>query len=548
MTSELERGREAFERRAWRRAFDVFTEAAALDVDDEERLAVAAFLIGESSVSVQAWERAHLAHLEIGEREGAARCGFWLGMILLLHGEAARGGGWLARADRLVDGAGPACAVTGLLLVPQFLGALESGDAASAGELAGRIVAIGDACGDPDVLALGLLCRGQSALARGEVASGLRSMDEAMVSVTTGEVTPIPSGIVYCAVIEACVDVFELRRAAEWTESLHDWCSSQPDLVPYRGQCLVHRSQLLQVRGDWAAATIEAEHAAERLAEPLHPALGVARYQQGELHRLRGEFADALTAYRAAGELGRDPAPGLALLRLAEGDVAAAASAIRRMLAERTAAHARLPVLAAAVEVHLAANDTDDALVAGEELATLAREIDAPVLHAIAEDAAGAILLARGDANAALVLLRSADRRWRALEMPYDLARTRVNISRACRALGDRDAADLELELARATFERLGAGPDLQRAMAAVEGASPLAGELTARELEVIRLVATGSTNREIATTLSISAHTVARHLQNIFVKLGVSSRTAATSYAYRNGLVVRTDHEGQDP
>ena len=205
-------------------------------------------------------------------------------------------------------------------------------------------------------------------------------------------------------------------------------------------------------------------------------------------------------------------------------------------------------MLAAAVEVHLAANDIDDALAAGAELATLAREIDAPVLHAIAEDAAGAILLGRGDANAALVVLRSADRRWRALEMPYDLARTRVNISRACRALGDRDAADVELELACATFERLGAGPDLRQAMASVAGAAPLAGELTSRELEVIRLVATGSTNREIATTLSISAHTVARHLQNIFVKLGVSSRTAATSYAYRNGLVVRTDHEGQAP
>jgi DNA-binding CsgD family transcriptional regulator/tetratricopeptide (TPR) repeat protein len=548
MTSGLERGREAFGRRAWRHAFDAFTTTTSLGVDDEERLAVASYLIGEDDASAQAWERAHLTHVELGDRESAARCAFWLGITLMLHGESARGSGWLARAERLVEGAGPTCAVTGLLLVPSFLAALESGDAASSAELAGRIVAIADACGDRDVLALGLLCRGQASLANGVLTEGLRALDEAMVSVTTGEVAPIPAGIVYCAVIESCVYVYELRRAAEWTEALHEWCSSQPDLVPYRGQCLVHRSQLLQVHGDWAAATIEAQRAAERLADPLHPALGVARYQQGELHRLRGEFTDAMRAYRAAGELGRDPAPGLALLRLAEGDLASAESAIRRMLAERTSSHARPPVLAAAVEVHLAAGDLDDARAASDELSTVAREIDTPVLHAISDDAAGAVLLASGDADGALVLLRAASRRWREMEMPYELARTRVAIAAACRALGDLDAAGLELELARTTFERLGATPDLHRVMPSGDRGSHVAGELTDRELEVVRLVATGRTNREIAVTLSISAHTVARHLQNIFVKLSVSSRTAATAYAYRYGLVVRTDHDGRDP
>jgi len=543
----VERGRDAFERRAWRDAFDAFVGAAPLGVDDEERLAVAAFLVGEDEASAHAWERAHLGHLEVGDHESAARCGFWLGLTLLLHGEAARGSGWLARADRLVAGAGPTCAVTGLLLVPSFLGALESGDTAGAVELARRIVAIAVACGDRDVLALGLLCRGEASLALGDLAGGLRSLDEAMVSVTTGEVTPIPAGIVYCAVIEACVDVFDLRRAAEWTEALHQWCSSQPDLVPYRGQCLVHRSQLLQVHGDWTAAIIEARRAAERLAEPLHPALGIARYQQGELHRLRGEFADAMKAYRAASEMGRDPAPGLALLRLAQGDHTSAASAIRRMLAERTASHARLPVLAAAVEVHLAVGDLAGARAASDELSALAREIDAPVLHAIAEHATGAVLVASADPDAALVRLRAASQRWRDLEMPYELARTRVTIARACRALGDLDAAEIELGLARTTFEQLGAAPDLDRLVPSVDGGSSFASELSDRELEVIRLVATGRTNREIATTLSISAHTVARHLQNIFVKLGVSSRTAATAYAYRRGFVVRTDHDRPD-
>jgi ATP/maltotriose-dependent transcriptional regulator MalT len=205
-----------------------------------------------------------------------------------------------------------------------------------------------------------------------------------------------------------------------------------------------------------------------------------------------------------------------------------------------------MPVLAAAVEVHLAVGGTDAARAASAELTTLATELDAPVALALAEDAAGAVHLALGEAPAALVPLRRAHRRWRELEMPYELARTRVKVARACRAIGDRDAADLELELARTTFERLGAMPDL-RHLSGSGGASP-AGPLTERELEVIRLMATGSTNREIATTLSISAHTVARHLQNIFVKLGVSSRTAATAYAYRHGLVVGTDHETRGP
>jgi ATP/maltotriose-dependent transcriptional regulator MalT len=200
------------------------------------------------------------------------------------------------------------------------------------------------------------------------------------------------------------------------------------------------------------------------------------------------------------------------------------------------------------VEVHVVAGDLAGARSASAELTALAAEIDTPMLHAVAEDAAGTVLLAGGDADAALVPLRSASRRWRELAMPYDLARTRVTIARACRAMGDLDAADLELGLARTTFERLGATPDLRRVLPTRDGDRPLAGELTDRELEVIRLVATGSTNREIAVTMSISAHTVARHLQNIFVKLGVSSRTAATAYAYRNGLVVRTDHGGNDP
>jgi ATP/maltotriose-dependent transcriptional regulator MalT len=538
VTAGVELGREAFDRRAWRAAYDALSSAPSLGVDDLERLAIAAHLVGRDGASDRAWEEAHLACLAAGDADRSARCAFWLALMLHLRGEHARGNGWIARAERLAEETGPTASARGFLLVATFLQQLEAGEAASAFELADQILGAAARSGDRDLRALGLLARGQASLALGHVAAGLKLLDEVMVSVTTGEVGPIPAGIVYCAVIEACVDVFDLRRAAEWNESLDEWCSTEPDLVPFRGQCLVHRSQLLSAHGDWAEALIEVDRASARLADPPHPALAIARYQQGELHRLRGELVEAAAAYRLAAELGRDPAPGVALLRLAEGDVPAAESAIRRMLAERPGAPTRPPVLAAAVEVHLAAGGVEAARRASDELTALADRIDTPLLHALADGAAGAVLLAEGDADRALVALRRADARWRASDMPYDVARVRVAIARACLALGDRDAAAVELAAARATFERLGAAPDLERIGTVGDRHAPGPGALTAREVAVLRLVATGRTNKQIAAALTISAHTVARHVQNIFVKLDVSSRAAATAAAYQHGLI----------
>ncbi len=333
MAAQVARGREAFARRSWGEAHEVLAGCRSLDAGDLERLAVAAHLVGRDRESAQAWERAHRAQLRLGAPEQAARCAFWLAFGLLLGGEMAPAAGWLARAERLLDEAGGGdSAVRGLLLVPPFLGALEGGDIGTAAALAEDMFAIGQRSRDVDLLALGLLCRGEAILAAGDARRGMRSLDEAMVAVTAGEVSPIPSGIVYCAVIESCMATCDLRRAAEWTEALTDWCASQPDLVPFRGQCLVHRSQILQAHGSWTDAVAEVERARLRLSEPAHPALGQALYQRGELHRLRGELAEAERAYRAASEHGREPAPGFALLRLAEGKVAAAAAAVRRML------------------------------------------------------------------------------------------------------------------------------------------------------------------------------------------------------------------------
>ena len=507
-----------------------------LEVEDLERLAIAAHLAGRDEESAQAWERAHVEALRCGAVDRAVRCAFWLGFGLLLRGEVAQSSGWLARGERLVEGSGRDGAGRGFLLVPEFLFALDRGEHATADALTQEILAVAKRFEDPDLMALGVLGHGQVALATGQTGRGMHLLDEAMISAAAADLSPIVTGIVYCAVIEACMDLFDLRRAAEWTEAMHDWCAAQPDLVPYRGHCMVHRSQVLQYCGAWADAEIEAERARRALSDPVHPALGLAFYQLGELHRLRGELDAAERAYRAASAQGREPAPGFALLRLAQGSISAAVAATRRMLEESRGRLTRATVLASAVEVQLAAGDRDAALAAGDELGKIADAVDTPLLHAIADYAIGTIMLAGGDAPAALAALRRAGTGWQELGMPYDVARARVQVALTCRALGDADAAGMELDAARATFERVGARPDLARVIALTQPGRPAS--LTARECEVLRLVATGGTNREIATALVISEHTVARHVQNIFAKLGVPSRAAATAYAYQHGLV----------
>ena len=398
------------------------------------------------------------------------------------------------------------------------------------------MITVAIAVDEPDLLAFGRLSAAQAALVAGDVAQSMRMFDEVMLSVTMGDVSPIPAGIIYSAVVDGCVEACDLRRAAEWTEALRRWCDDQPDLVPYRGQCMVHRSQVLLAQGSWADAAAEAEQACRRLADPLHPALGLAHYQRGELCRLRGELDAAAEAYREASRCGHDPVPGFALLRLAEGDVDGAARAVRRMLDEHGPGPARSGLLAAAVEVRLAAGDTAEAHELAEELAD-ARGRDGQ------RDGVG-VRCTRARHGPACIGRRCPPPSPRCGPPARRGAICRCPTRWPAPASGSGSPIGPQATTTQRSSSSTAPGPRSSRwapsvDLARIEAVAPgEPGVLTAREGQVLRLVAAGKTNREIAAELVISEHTVSRHLQNMFMKLGVTSRAAATAYAYEHHLV----------
>ncbi len=543
LTDRLEQARDSYRRRAWRDAFGGLSSAdreSLLDAEDLERLSIAAYMVGRDDDSAAAWTRAHQEWLRRGQGERAAGCAFWQALGLLFRGDLAPAMGWTARGGRILQNSRPDCAERAWLLMLTALPVMFQGDAETAYPSFVEAGEIGERFSDSDTTTFARLSRGAALILQDRVTEGMALLDEVMVAVTADEVSPMIAGITYCQVIDLCQRVFDKRRAREWTEALTRWCDSQPDLVPFRGNCLVHRCEIFQLQGAWREALNEARRACELLSgPPTWDTLGSAYYQLAEIQRLHGEFVQAEESYRNASVAGREPEPGMSMLRLAQGRVHVALAGIRRVLEEERGLIDRSKVLPAYVEIALEANEVGAARMAADELAQTAADLNRPYLHALASHASGAVLLKEGDPRTALIELRKAHSWWRDLDAPYQVARVRVLIGVACRDLGDEGNAKLEFEAARGVFDELGAAVDLEH-VARLLGmpSSDARGGLSARERQVLSLVAAGKTNRAIAAELFISDKTVARHLSNIFSKLALSSRAEATAYAYQHGLV----------
>jgi DNA-binding CsgD family transcriptional regulator len=542
IVDDLQRARTAFERRDWASAYDRLTAVdgepgAALGPDELMTMATAAFLLGETDSCIRALQRGYRLRTEAGEVLGAVRFAFWLALVLNVRGEVAVGSGWAARARRLLADQPEDVLERGYLRVHDFFRCLDSGDFPGALAVSEDMIDIARRHADPDLLAQSLVCKGRLLMYSGRVPEGLALLDEAMVAVAAGELSPIFAGNVYCAMIEACQEVLDFARASAWTTALTRWCDSQPALVPFTGQCAVHRGQILRVHAAYPEALAEFDDACRRYAASGSPAAaGLALGERGDVLRIRGEFAAAEASYDEAAGYGYEPQPGRALLMVARGRVPAAVAAVHRLLAETGDPVHRSRLLAGAVEVLLAGGELSDADDAAVQLSTIAEAFGCAGLRASAAYCQALVALANDDPDRALPHARTAARLWDELRAPYEMARAKVLVGRAVRLLGDEDSAAAEFAAACRSFTEIGAAPARQEVEKLLGRAAP--GGLTGRELDVLRLVAVGNSNAEIANRLVLSDKTVARHLTNIFAKLDVPSRTAAAAYARDHDLI----------
>lgn len=513
----------------------------ALEPGELERLALAAYLTGRNTESFQILERAHQGYLDQAKTGKAVRCAFWLGLNFINAGESARGSGWIARGERLLsDQQNQDCAEKYLLLIPQALGELYAGHGAEAQKIFEKAASAGKQFRNADLMVLGSLGLGQSHIQQGKIAEGIKILDETMITMETEEVFPVVNGIVYCSIIESCRKVWDLKRAQEWTSALSRWCEAQPDIVPFRGECLVRKAEIYQFHGEWPRALEEIVDACNLLSRhPGDSAAGEAYYRQGELQRLAGDFEKAEKCFHEAAKRGRKPQPGLALLRLAQGLNDAAETSIRNTLEETKDPKRRVELLPALVNIMIAGKHSGKAHEAAKELCQIAVDFNVPYLLAICSHCRGAVFYAEGNMRQALEQLQKALKFWNALNLPYESACSRELKGLVYLELNDRDNAETELMAAKWTYEQLSAGPDFERVDRLLnDGHHPETYGLSLRELQVLRLVVSGKTNKSIADELFISERTVDRHMSNIFNKLGVSSRVEATAFALTNQML----------
>lgn len=518
-----ERARQAFAARDWRAAYDAFKACEVLDADDRDALGESAHWLGIVEDVVPNYTEAHRLHLENGQPRRASLSAFIAALYLRCMGEGAQADGWLARANRLLADSddGPEHGYPLYLETARLMGV----DLDAAVASAKTMQDIGQRFGDESLIALGVFYEGRSLIKQARVREGLALLDEAMLAALSDRLQPMWTGAIYCGLISACHELADHRRAREWTAATKRWCSPLPTASLYPGICRVHNAELMSMHGEWDQAEAEALATCAEMVDIDVFVVADGFYEVGEIRRRRGDLAGAEEAYNRAHQAGRDPQPGCSLMLLARGETAAAVASIFSALAAFGGNDLeRAPLLAAQVEIALAAGDVATADASANAIAGTAATFESDGLRAVANRCQGAVSLAKGEPVAALGSLRMAVAAWQELDAPYETARVRLLLSDAYRCLDDTDAADRELAAARAAFAKLGVSE-------AVVTAPP--GGLTAREVEVLRLVAQGKSNAEIASDLFLSVKTVARHVSNIFTKIGVSSRAAATAWAY---------------
>jgi DNA-binding CsgD family transcriptional regulator len=536
-TAHLARARELHRTSRWEAACAEYAAAEAeepLAVEDLEAFAEAAQVSARGDEAVALLHRVFDLRVSADELDDAAQVAFWLWWALFTSNELVQASGWLKHTSRTL---GPDLATSLWLKIPEAMFHAGTGHRSRADELLRAIVDEGQG----EVVPWALSMWGQTLIDEGRLQDGLDRLEEAMAILRTHGLSPRVTPWIYCAAVRGCCLARDFARARAWNRSMARWLDSLNSLSgAYLGNCRIYRSRLMFLNGAWPEALDEIAAVCTDLDGYAGWVCGHAYYQLGEVRRLRGEWDAAEDAYRRAAEHGCPTQPGLALLRLAEGDVDAASAGVRRALTEVTAQPERLDLLKAAVTIYLEEGKIEAARDAVTEVEEITAELATPVTEAETCAVRGALALAEGDPASALPLLRRAVSTWQEQDAPHERATLNVLIGQACRALADHDGARLEFSAARETFERLGAGPDLaqlDRIVAATDAGSEING-LTRREIEILCLIARGKANRAIANELHLSERTVHRHVSNIFTKLGVDSRTAAVAYGIRHRIV----------
>ena len=466
----IEAANAAFARRAWREALELYRAAdgaSTLTPGQLRDFSETAWWCGIPDTAVALLERAYSRYLEGGEKDAAALVALELSDYEGNRRAETISAAWLGRAEKLLDTPRDSKAY-GTLLLRRARDAGDSGDIKTAITTMAEALAVGERIGDKDIQALALMYQGLMRVAMGHVSEGMPLIDEATMAAVSGDLGLMTSGIVYCCTISACRDISDFRRASDWTEAAHRWCERQ-SVTGFPGVCRVHRAEITALRGSLAKAEQEARVACDELMKfQITPIAAEGFYEIGSIRLRMGDLPAAEEAFRQAHEMGRNPEPGLSLIRLAEGRPQVASAALKRAVAADPSRPGRARLLPAQVEVAIAAGDLATARAAAEELAAIAESFGTEASHACKHLARGAVLLAEGNAADADPELRRALDAWQSVDAPYEASRVRMLIGAAARALGDEDTARLELSSAKATFERIGARRDARLAAEAL--------------------------------------------------------------------------------